>query len=210
MTSLHVHGKHLFRIYPKDVEQLFELMEKDFIDRLTEIIVGRNIFKLKNINNNSLKLSIEGLSHRVLQIMNLLLQKYNLEERKPQIHMKINTTFSTGCDITPLLFKHSKELHIDNYSSAPHKLTASGEFPHCPILTDLTFEGMHIDKSVSIFLKRATLNGKLPRLRSITLIECCKNSSCLDWPSKVKVSREIISAICEECEKMKKMVKLFS
>ena len=58
-------------------------------------------------------------------------------------------------DITAsAMSKYSKELHIENdLTETLGLLTASGEFPDCPILTYLTFERQHIDESVPLGFK---------------------------------------------------------
>ena len=59
-------------------------MKENFIDKLMTISIGGNIFKLKEIDNNSVTLLIE--THYDVQLMNLLLQKYNLAHRDPHIY----------------------------------------------------------------------------------------------------------------------------
>ena len=101
------------------------------------------------------------------------------------MYLKINTTFQTECDIISLLSKHSKELHIESTCES-NSLSASYEFPHCPILTSLTFEGLHIDESVPSVMRRSS--GQLPCLRHVTLMDCCPMASILDWPDENELS----------------------
>ena len=185
VTTLHVHNSQLISLYLKDVDQFFGLMEKDFIGRMTKIIIGRDTFELKDIDSNSLKLSIDVHYEDALQVMHLLLQKYGLSDRNPQTYMHICTGASS--DMTYLLSKYSKELHIDDDHNALPLLKSSGEFPHCPKLTHLTFQGVQIDDSVPLALRRAIQSGKLPCLTCVTLIRCI-GSLYLPPRSNVKVS----------------------
>ena len=177
-------------------DRILELMNTDLVDRLTEFIIGRGIFILENIDNNSLALSLDVPCDDALETMNLLLQKYSLTQRNPQIYMLIDTVYA--CDLTTFLSKYTKELYFYDTSGFTC-LTASGEFSDCPMLTDLTFEGQHIDKSVPSALKRAIDSGKLPHLRSIKFIGCCERSLRLDWPCEEKILFKGIAGICFRC-----------
>ena len=166
------------------------LMDIDFTDRLTKIIIGPDSFKLKDVNNNSLILSIVA-EYNPLRTINLLLQK-NKEilrnsQRNPQIYAIIDTSSRTKCDITPLLSKYIKELHIVSYFKI-HLLTTFGEFPDCPVLTYLRIIGHHIHGTIPFVLRRAIHRGKLPCLRRVTLMECCRKSLRSDWPDDVEIS----------------------
>ena len=101
-------------IFSRHVDQFSDLVEKDFFDRLTKLIIGPDTFNLKETDNNSLIWSIHTCYDDALQIMNLLVQKYNLSQRNPQIYLTIydDTALETKWDITPLLSKQCKELHI--------------------------------------------------------------------------------------------------
>ena len=164
-------------------------MYREFIDRLTTIIINQDYIDLIDIRNNSLTLSICAYGDSdALEMTNLLLQKYNLSERNPQIYVKIDIT-SFGADITSMLSIPISELHIEYFALNFHvPLRASGEFPHCPILTHLTIVRFHIDESVHSELRKAIHNGKLPNLRRVTLKGCCEHSSRLDCPDAVEVS----------------------
>ena len=90
----------------KGVAHIVGLMNKDFFDRLTKIIIGRDTFKLKDTDDKALAISIEAHYNDALQIMNLLLQKYDLSQRNHQIYLRI--TVSSWTDITPLLCRYVK------------------------------------------------------------------------------------------------------
>ena len=180
ITSLHV------RI-SSDVAFFFGLMKKDMIDRIKTIIIGQDVFKLKEVNNNSLTLSIDSYDSDVLQIMNLLLQKYNLAERNPQICMYIRIKAAT-CDITPFLSKYIKELSLCGRHNNLALLKALREFPFCPILALLRIVQCRIDESVPAALSRAVESGRLLSLRSVELIKCPGSRPHLNWPYKVNVN----------------------
>ena len=185
------------KVSPSGVEYLFGCIGTNFIDRLTKIIIGPDTFKLKEVNSTSLKVSIDSYFDDVPHIMDLLLGTYGMRKQSPQIYIHITT--SIKCDMKPLLNGYSKELHISDYLNIKSPVTTSGEFHHCPTLTQLTFQGLHIDKSVPKALSRAIHSGKLPSLRRITLIKCCGGSSSLDWPKEVTVSMEGIEWDCYHC-----------
>ena len=150
-------------------EHVFDLTDTDFTNRMTKIVIDRDLFKLK-FDRNSVKLSIDAhFVDDALQMRNLLLCKY------------------------------SKELCI-SYTSCT-LLAASGEIPDCPILTHLTFHGVHIGQSVPSALRKAILNGKLPSLRSVTLVKCCQQTLSSEWPDEIEVSvkHDIHTGVDLEC-----------
>ena len=60
-------GRYKYRaITLKDFDQFFGLMETNFMDKLTKIIINRDTFELKDINNDPFVLSIDGHSEDVL------------------------------------------------------------------------------------------------------------------------------------------------
>ena len=188
ITTLQYDGLFYFA-ESENIEEFLSLVNRDFIDRLTTIILGNDYFKLKNIDNNSLTLSINAKDDEALAIMNLLLQKYSLSERNPQIYAFIFNANLDNIDITIMSSKHSKELHFaKEISGEAFSLIASNEFSPCPILTDLCFTRSHIDESVPAALRRALQSGKLPSLRRVRLIDCCKLEPPLDWPNEVELS----------------------
>ena len=163
----------------KVVAHILGLMNRDFFDRLTKIIIDLDKFKLKETDNKSLIWSINTTNSSALQIMNLLFNKCE----NPQIYLRIYYFFGNSTDITPLSCRYVKHLYIGSSSVA-----ASGEFPHCPILTHLPIQRQDIGSSVSTTLKRAIQSGKLPRLRRVTMIKCDDRGSRSDWLDQVKVT----------------------
>ena len=70
------------------------------MDRLTKFIIGPDTFNLKETDNNLLIWSIDTHYDDALEIMNLLVQKYNLSHRNPQIYLRIDdTALKTNLDI---------------------------------------------------------------------------------------------------------------
>ena len=186
-------------------------MSRHLLDRPTKMIIGHDLFNLNNIDSDSLILSIKDEYDRALLIMNLLLQKYKLSQRNPQIYLNVDA-LTYICDITTFVSIYSKELHIrDGILMPPNyiRLKASDELPDCPILTDFTIERSHIDESVPAALSRALHSGKLPRLRCLTLVNCCGKILRSDWPDKVKVSVKddglfTVKFSCKLCSKKTK------
>ena len=173
--------------YSEDFSHIVGLMNRDFFNRLKKIIIGDDTFKLKETDSNSLTLSIDAdYGYGAIKMRKLLLNKHGLSQRNPQIYMHI--TKGVMSDITTLLSKYSKELHIDNDDRDLGLLTASNEFPDCPILRYLTFKRLHIDESVPSAMRTAIHNGKLPSLRGITLVKCCLQTLSYDWPDEIEVS----------------------
>ena len=194
VTTLHVEllGRgYLILDSSKGVAHILGLMNRDFFDRLTKIIIGDDTFKLKETDDHSLAISIEAHYDDALQIMNLLLQKCDLSQRNPQIYLGIETMngLSTELiDVTPLLCRYVRHLYIgvDRFNPCPVK--ASAEFPHCPILTNLTIQGSQIDSSFSQTLRKAMQSGKLPRLRRVTMVGCRHQGSRSDRPDEVEAT----------------------
>ena len=183
ITTLHLKTKLI-----ENTDRLLALASEN-VEKIKKIIIGKDRFKLKDISDSSLLVSIDAHYDDALQTLNLLLQKYYLSQRNPQIYLRIRT-LSEKCDINHLLSRHSKELHIkkDSYNPAC-VLIASGELPYCQILTHLTLQYIHIEESFLSALRYATKNEKLPCLERISLKDCCGESSRLDhWPKELNVS----------------------
>ena len=175
----------------KGVGHIVGLMNKDFFDRLTKIIIGRDTFKLKETDDKALAWSINTNYNSGLEIMNLLLDKCDLSQRNPQIYLRIDDFKKGVIDTTPFLGKYVKHLYIggDRYNRyLGYLVKASAEFPHCPTLTHLTMQWQDIGSSISPVLRRAIKSGKLPRLRRVTIIKCREQEKRSDWPEQVEVT----------------------
>ena len=173
----------------KGVAHILGLMNRDFFDRLTKIIIGRDTFKLKDTDSKSLIWSINTINSSALQTMNLLLDKCDLSQRNPHIYLRIENFLGSSTNITPLLCRYVKHLYIGSGKCSTSRFTiSSGEFPHCPILTHLTIQRQDIYSSVPHTLRSAIQSGKLPRLRRVTMIKCDNQMSGSDWPAEVKVT----------------------
>ena len=188
------------------VDQFFSLMNRKLIDGLRTITINNDNFNLKDTDNNSFSLSIQSFTEaEALKMTNLLLCKYNLSERNPHIYMKIIIGLDEdNRDLTTALSIPSHDLHfMGRLSNFLNLLIASSELPHSPILTHLTIDGFYIDESVSSELRKAIQEGKLPNLRRVELIDCCKDSlRNLDWPDEVEISvtNEESKHFCAKCE----------
>ena len=197
----HVRTVELSRHSIYFLRQFSGLMEKDFFDRLKKIIIGPDTFEVRNIDDNSPILSIHAHYDDALEIMNLLLQKHNLSHRSPQIYLKSAIITGTRFDITHVLRKHCKKLYINRWITNSASIAASGELPHCPILTDLTIVGLHIEQSVPSALLRAIQSGKCPSLTHIEILVACGATSSSDWPVKVNVLSTRDTKNCTICSR---------
>ena len=172
----------------KGVGHFVGLMNKDFFDRLTKIIIGRDTFKLKDTDDKALAWSINTNYNSALQIMDLLLDKCDLSQTNPQIYLRIYEVGSF-ININPFLGRYVRHLYIHgNGSFLGRGVEASAEFPDCPIITHLTIQRQRIASSVSPALRRAIQSGKLPRLRRVTIIKCHDQGQRSDWPEEVEVT----------------------
>ena len=188
-------------IFFRHVDQFLDLIGKDFFHRLTKFIIGYDTFRVREIDNNSPILSIYAHYDDALKIMNLLLQKYNLSHRNPQIYLDIIYKGENKWNIIPLLSEHSKKLYFSVKIFDSTSITASGKLPHCPILTHLNIEELHIDDSIPSVLGRAIQRGKLPSLTRITLKECCGATFSSDWPVEVNVLSTRNAKHCRICSR---------
>ena len=89
-----------------------------------------------------------------------------------QRHPSVYISFDRCHDLSSLLHKDMKELHIkDPYGSAMMPLTAKQEIEICPYLTDLSFSSVRdtkIDPTVCSVLSTAVGMGKLPCLNHLS------------------------------------------
>ena len=101
-------------VCPERIAEFFSLMNTKFIDRLTKIFINTNFFDLKDRDNKSLTLSIFSCDvSKMLELINLLLQKYNLSERNPEIYTKTYIS-EEDVDIATMLSKYIKEQSLEN------------------------------------------------------------------------------------------------
>ena len=85
VTTLYVRKvdrAHTDLVDSKDVAHILGLMNRDFFDRLTKIIIGRDTFKLKETDDKALTWSINTSNYSAPRIMNLLLDKCDLSSEK--------------------------------------------------------------------------------------------------------------------------------
>ena len=129
-------------------------------------------FKPTNLDDSSLVVSVDSTFSDDCKILDLLLRE--LAHRNPQIYLRIAPSFDAEWDLNVLLSEHIKELRIVNISHNA-TLQASGQIPHCPILTHITAEGnyVHVDQSVAMEVWKAVRRGKLPSLRQIQILNSC-------------------------------------
>ena len=175
------------------VKMVLKLVNRDFLNNLTKIIVGN--LEPQDTDDNALTLAIALQYSDALKVLNLLLHKYNLSHRTPQVYLLFKQLKDNNCDVTELitidskgLNKYIKELRAQNHLvRAMSTFKACEEFPHCPVFTHLSVVEYHIDVSVVSAFKKALQDGKLPNFRSVQLVACCGHISPVDWPKEIKV-----------------------
>ena len=162
------------------VDGVLGLMSSDLLSKLTCLsITGKH--RIPSFHRDPLAITIDPTDPETLhKYLNVLLPKYNLLERKPQVHTEVVCRESH--DLSTLTTKHIKRLHLvrrNTYSQVT--LFNSSKFPHCPQLTHFTLQGCRLDESVLSSLMEAIQNRELPSLKRIELIDCTV-SDC-EWPA---------------------------
>ena len=126
--------------------------------------------------------------------LNILLPKYNLLKIDPQVYASVHYRRSESCDLSTLITKHIKQLHlIKDYTierDSPATLFSSDKFSHCPQLTRVTLVECRTDDSVPSSLIKAVQNGDLPHLKRIELSNCRVNDC--EWPKVPEFSFKTI------------------
>ena len=183
-------------LYSRIVDTVLKLMNKDFLNNLTKIIVG--VPEPRDTDDSALTLAVNAGYFESLKLLHLLLQDYNLTRRNPQVYLRLRyINFpDKKSDVIGLITKEVKDLHkyikeLDvqfQIRFTRLHLEASGKFPHCPAFRHLVVERGHIDGSVPSALREALRHGKLPSFTSVDLVSCCGHTSDTDWPKEVKLN----------------------
>ena len=164
----------------EQVDGILELMSSNLLSKLTCLSITGE-YSVPSIHRDPWAISINPTDPDTLhKYLNILLPKYNLLKRNPQVHAEVDCHKSH--DLSTLIAKHIKQLHfLWRTIDSPDTLFVSEELPDCPQLTHFTLENCHIDDSVPFSFVKAVQEGKLPNLKRIELIHC-KGSDCR-WPS---------------------------
>ena len=93
----------------EEVDMVLKLVNRDFLNKLTKIIVG--IFEPQDTDDNALTLSIDSEYTDALKVLNLLLRDYNLSHRNPQVHLKLSCEDEKECDVIRLITEAVRDLH---------------------------------------------------------------------------------------------------
>ena len=168
-------------IKPRDyIDYMLGSVSAHVRENLREITIGDYIPQ-EEVDSAALSISIGNCNYQdLLSYLGIMLDKYNLARRNPQLNLKVRDHFRDGkYDITAIVSKYVKELQLGGVKDKC-TLIAAGEFPSCPTLTHLTLSSFQIDSSASLALKKAVQCGKLPKLRSINLLGCTLWDS--NWP----------------------------
>ena len=161
-------------------DRVLGLMSSSLLSKLTCLLITDN-YSPPPFHPDPLAISITPTDPETLhRLLDILLPKYNLLKRNPQVYAKVVCRQSH--DLSTLMTKHIKQLRLVWSGAYSHStLFVSGQFPHCPQLTHLTIEYFHIDDSVHSSLMKAVQNGKLPHLQRLELFDC-EVSDC-EWPA---------------------------
>ena len=161
-------------------DRVLGLMSSSLLSKLTCLLITDN-YSPPPFHPDPLAISITPTDPETLhRLLDILLPKYNLLKRNPQVYVKVVCRQSH--DLSTLMTKHIKQLRLVWSGAYSHStLFVSGQFPHCPQLTHLTIEYFHIDDSVHSSLMKAVQNGKLPHLQRLELFDC-EVSDC-EWPA---------------------------
>ena len=165
----------------EQVDRILGFMSSDLLSKLTFLSITS--ISAPSMFSDPLAISIETTNpedfHKYLHI---LLPKYNLLKRNPQVYATVYCTKSH--DLSTLITKHIKQLHLINdflmERDSPSTLFVSDKLPPYPQLTQFILRFCRIDDSVPSSLIKAVQNGDLPHLKRIELIDC-KVSDC-EWP----------------------------
>ena len=183
-------------LFMEITSKLLGVMKRDFIDKLTEISIGR--FKPINVDDTSLTISIFSRYGDGMKLLDLLLHEYRLSQRDPQIYLRIVPSCHAEWDMTRSLSKHVKELEIMNtgHHASLHGL---GGIPHCPILTKIKADAhtVHVDESFVRCVWKAIGSQKLPCLRHIEICHPCTHR--FYWPAQVEVSFRGATYLGNDC-----------
>ena len=163
----------------EQVDQVLGLMSSDLLSKLTYLSITGGYDTL-SIHADPLSILIDPTDPETLhKCLNILLPKYNLLKRNPQVYARVECHESQ--DLSTLMTKHIKHLYLSQ-EAYQHQFTllVSGKFPHCPQLTQVTLEFIQIDNSVATAFLKAVQNGELPHLKRVEL-SCCIVNDC-EWP----------------------------
>ena len=139
---------------------------------------NRKLCQIPLMHRNVTSISIHGTETETFKkYLNILLPKYNLLKRNPQVYAEVNCR--VDCDLSTLITMHIKQLHLlGSYSHCRVTLLMAGKLSN--ELTHLILKECHIDDSVPSTFVKAVENGDLPHLKRIELVDCEVSDS--DWP----------------------------
>ena len=160
-------------------DRVLGLMNSSLLSKLTCL----SITDLpSSIYQDTFKISIDDTDPDTLhKYLNILLPKYNLLKRNPQVYAIDYNSEKLSHDLKTVMTKHIKKLHLVSAIIEPYAvLFISDQFPHCPQLTHRILKEWYIDDSVPSALIKAVQNGDLPNLKRIELIDCVVRDC--DWP----------------------------
>ena len=161
------------------VDGFLGLMSEDFLNRVKLVLI--KAFLPSFISDDTLVISIENDGKTALALLHLLLLKYKLDKRNPQVYAQIECSENPK-DLINMSSKFIEELHLMAPSSSSTTLPtlSMADFPCCPNLNYFRVYGFHIDDSISSAFMKAVQNGKLRKLKQIKFINCTMANS--EWP----------------------------
>ena len=143
----------------EQVDKVLELMSFNLLSKLTcSSITGK--YSTTSFHQDPLAILIDPTDPETFhKYLNILLPRYNLLERNPQVYA--NVQYSGSLDLTTPITKHVKQLSLFRHNIACRvNLSITGKFPHGPQLTHVTLNGCHIDDSVpAAFMKAVPMEN---------------------------------------------------
>ena len=165
-----------FTIPDNYIDYMLGSVSAHVLENLMEITIGGYVHD-KKADMDAFRISINTFSYQyLLSHLDIMLSKYSVSRRNPQIYVRLGLRHGSEYDITNMIPYYVKELQLDT-KKRQCTLIAAGEFPSCPTLTHLTLSSFQIDSSVSQALTKAVQRGKLPKLTSVKLLGCSLGNS---------------------------------
>ena len=163
-----------------EVDKVLKLMNTNFFNNLTKIIVGN--LEPQDTDDSALTLAIDSVYSSGVELLRLLMRDYNLSHRNPQVYLRLLYRIGERCDVIELiteevkeLYKYIKQLHLLSnviLNNLP-VLEVHDKIPHCPVFRHLMVREYHIDGSVPSAFREALRDGNLDNFKIVTLWECC-------------------------------------
>ena len=145
------------------VEGILGLINDSLLSKLSLLSITEisPLCKLPDLNSNAFTVSMHFTNTNFyLEISKILLAKYDVLKRDPQMYASIE---SNSLDLKDLVQKHMKELRVYGDQGT---LSVSGEFPFCPHFTHFSAKNYYIDDSVTCSFHESCEGGKVSKFEA--------------------------------------------